>query len=167
MMKKGSVVIMGVAGSGKSSLAAALAAALRWPLIEGDDFHLSDSRAKMRQGIALADADRLQWLVRLGHELAQHPHAVLACSALRRAYRDQLRAASPGLRFVFLQIEPDAARRRVAAREAEHLFPASLVGSQFDALEPPLGEDGVLTLDATQAPPLLAERALQWMDAAR
>lgn len=161
--KEGSIVVMGVAGSGKSSLAAALAEALHWPLIEGDHFHLPESTEKMRQGIALTDADRTQWLSRLGAQLRRAPQAVLACSALRRRYRDQLRAASPGLRFAYLAIDRDTARARVAAREAEHLFPASLVDSQFETLEPPLAEAGVLMLNATDPLPALAERVLRWI----
>ena len=86
---------MGVAGCGKSSLGHAVAQALGWPLVEGDDFHPAANVAKMRAGIPLVDADRVGWLALLGAELQRHPGgAVLTCSALKRAYRDQLRAAS-------------------------------------------------------------------------
>jgi gluconokinase len=145
------LVVMGVAGCGKSSLAAAFAHAQALPLIEGDAFHSAESVDKMSCGIALTDADRAGWLDRLGAELQAHPHGVvLTCSALRRAYRERLRAASPGLRFAFLEIDREAALARVNARAGEHFFSASLVDSQFATLESPLGEPGVLRLDATQ-----------------
>jgi gluconokinase len=148
---KADLVVMGVAGCGKSSLAAAFARAEGLPLIEGDAFHSAESVDKMSRGIALTDADRAGWLDRLGAELQAHPHGVvLTCSALRRAYRERLRASSPGLRFAFLEIDRAAALARVNARAGEHFFSASLVDSQFATLESPLGEPGVLRLDATQ-----------------
>lgn len=157
------LVVMGVAGCGKSSLAAAFARAEALALIEGDAFHSSDSVNKMSQGIALTDADRAGWLERLGAELQAHPRgAVLACSALRRAYRERLRAASPGLRFAFLDIHRDAALERVSARASEHFFSASLVDSQFATLEPPLGEPGVLRLDAAQPLDQLQQQLQDW-----
>jgi hypothetical protein len=101
------IVVMGVAGCGKSSLGAALAQAEGLPLVEGDDFHSAANRAKMSQGIALTDADRDGWLDILGEQLQAHPGGmVLTCSALKRRYRDRLRLARPGLRFVFLEISP-------------------------------------------------------------
>ncbi|MEJ8837907.1 gluconokinase [Ramlibacter sp. AN1133] len=139
---------MGVAGCGKSSLGAAVAAAEGLPLIEGDDFHSSASRDKMSRGIPLTDDDRGQWLQVLGGQLAAHPQGVvLTCSALKRAYRERLRAAAPGLRFVFLEIDRAAAQERVASR-GSHFFSASLVDSQFATLESPVGEAGVLRVDA-------------------
>ncbi|MBX3611251.1 MAG: gluconokinase [Hydrogenophaga sp.] len=141
---------MGVAGCGKSSLGQQGAAALGLPLLEGDDFHSPANLAKMRGGVALSDDDRATWLDALAAELAQRPDGVvLTCSALKRRYRDRLRAAAPGLRFVFLQLTREQARERVAARPG-HVFPVSLVDSQFEALEDPCGEPGVLALDATR-----------------
>jgi gluconokinase len=157
------LVAMGVAGCGKSSLAAAFARAESLPLIEGDAFHSAESVDKMRRGVALTDADRAGWLDRLGAELQAHPHGVvLTCSALRRAYRERLRAASPGLRFAFLEIDREAALARVNARATEHFFSASLVDSQFATLEPPLGEPGVLRLDATQPIAELQQQLSAW-----
>lgn len=154
---------MGVAGCGKSSLGAALAAAEGLPLIEGDDHHSADSRARMGRGIALTDEDRAGWLARLGELLAQAPQGVvLTCSALRRAYRDRLRAAAPGLRFVFLELTPAQARQRVAARSS-HFFSPQLVDSQFATLESPVGEAGVLHLDATDPLPALQARVSAWL----
>lgn len=158
-----SLVVMGVAGCGKSSLAAAVAAAEGLPLIEGDRFHSETSIEKMRQGIALTDADRKGWLDRLAGVLRRHPHGtVLACSALRRAYRDRLRRASPGLRFAFLELERETAQARVNARGADHFFAAGLVDSQFATLESPVGEPGVLRLDATAPLAQLQQQTIAW-----
>lgn len=158
-----SVVVMGVAGCGKSSLGLAVASQLGLPLVEGDAFHPGSNVAKMRAGIALDDADRAGWLDALGHELQRHPAgAVLSCSALKRAYRDRLRSASPGLRFVHLELTRDEARRRVAQRESHYFLP-TLVDSQFDALESPRGEAGVLSVDATESPEALVQRVVRWM----
>ncbi|VTY27861.1 Gluconokinase [Xylophilus ampelinus] len=144
------LVTMGVSGCGKSSLGQALAADRSLPLIEGDDFHPEANIRKMKSGTPLTDEDRAGWLARLGEELAaRHGGAVLTCSALKRSYRELLRAAVPGLRFVFMQIGRDEAVARVQAREAVHIFPASLVDSQFQTLESPEGEPGVLTVQAT------------------
>lgn len=141
---------MGVSGCGKSSVGDALARALALPLIEGDDFHPADNVARMRSGQALTDADRAGWLDALSQELARHAGgAVLTCSALKLAYRDRLRVAVPELRFVFMRIAEDEAQRRVAARAQQHIFPASLVASQFATLESPEAEPGVLSADAT------------------
>lgn len=157
-------VVMGVAGCGKSSLAEALSRHFSWPMIEGDAFHSAESRARMQAGIALTDDDRAAWLAALGRELARHPEgAVLACSALKRSYRDILRGAAPGLRFVFLDITRDAAQQRVTARAGEHFFHPGLVDSQFEALEPPQAEPDVLRLDATRSLSVLCESAADWL----
>lgn len=142
------ILVMGVAGSGKSTLAAQLAREFGIDLIEGDDHHSPGNQDKMRRGIALEDADRMPWLDALGALLAsRNGGAVLTCSALKRSYRDRLRQAVPELSIVFLDIALDAAHARVAGRSA-HLFPPSLVRSQFEVLEPPVGETGVLRVDA-------------------
>lgn len=154
---------MGVAGCGKSSLGQACADALGWRLLEGDDYHAAESVAKMRAGIPLADSDRDGWLATLGDLLqTSGGGVVLTCSALRQRYRDRLRAAVPGLRFAFLQLDQDTALARVAAR-AGHLFPPSLVASQFATLEDPSAEPGVLRLDATQALETLTGQVTQWL----
>jgi gluconokinase len=159
------IVVMGVAGCGKSSLGAAVAEALALPLIEGDDFHSTANRSKMAEGTALTDADRDGWLDALAAELQRHPDgAVLTCSALKRRYRERLRAASPGLRFVFMAITPAEAESRVAARAARHFFNQALVASQFDALEPPLAEAGVLALDATRPLAALRDEVVRWLN---
>jgi gluconokinase len=161
-----SIVFMGVSGCGKSSLAGAVATALRLPIIEGDDFHSVHNREKMAAGIALTDADRADWLDTLCGQLRAHPDGVvLTCSSLKRAYRDRLRSASPGLLFVFLELDRDEAERRVAGR-ASHFFSASLVESQFATLEPPTGEAGVLTVDAREPLDALRGRVVDWLGAA-
>jgi gluconokinase len=142
------LVVMGVAGCGKSALAARLAGALSCPLIEGDDFHPKTSQDKMRNGIALDDADREPWLVRLGALMASHEGSqVLTCSALKRRYRDRLRSFVPDLLFIYIDIDVATAAQRVGARSG-HLFPKSLVTTQFAALEAPAGEHGVLVVSA-------------------
>jgi gluconokinase len=162
-----SLVVMGVSGCGKSSIAAAVARQLGLPLIEGDEFHTEASRALMRDGIALTDADRAQWLDRLGVELQRRPGgAVLTCSALKAVYRERLRAASPGLRFAWLDLDLATAQARVAQRGA-HFFPPSLVATQFSTLEPPLGEPGVLRVDALLPAQEIVESIVRWLEVAR
>ena len=158
------VVFMGVAGCGKSSLAQAVAAKVHLPLIEGDDFHPADNQDKMRRGVALTDADRIGWLDALAGQLAAHPGGMLlTCSALKRSYRDRLRAAAPGLKFVFMEIGRSEALARVAARAGVHLFPPSLVDSQFATLERPVGEDGVLAVAAVRPIAELSEEVCGWL----
>lgn len=157
------LVVMGVAGCGKSSLGQVCAAHLGLPLLEGDDFHSSSNVNKMRSGVPLSDDDRQTWLDTLAAQLQAHPAGVvLTCSALRQRYRDRLRAAVPGLRFVFLSLTQDQARERVAARPG-HLFPVSLVASQFETLEDPSSEVGVLRVDATRPLAELGAQVEQWL----
>ncbi|MDH0867592.1 gluconokinase [Mitsuaria sp. GD03876] len=151
---------MGVAGCGKTSVGDALAQALGWAFIEGDAHHAPASIAKMQAGLPLTDEDRWGWLERLGQLLVEQSPVVLSCSALKRAYRDRLRRACPSLRFVHLDIDKPLALQRVAARAAGHIFPASLVDSQFATLEPPTGEPGVVTVPAALALPEQVARAL-------
>lgn len=161
-----SLVVMGVAGCGKSTLAARAAQRLGLPWLEGDAFHGPASVAKMAAGQPLTDADREGWLATLGRLLQAHPQGVvLTCSALKKAYRDRLRAACPGLRFVFLEIDRVSAGQRVAARAGTHFFSTALVGSQFATLESPVGEPGVLRLDATVDLATLQQQASAWIAA--
>ena len=155
---------MGVAGCGKSAVGRLVAERLALPYVEGDDFHPPGNIAKMRQGTALGDDDRAGWLDALAAELARRPDGlVLACSALKLAYRDRLRHAAGILQFVYLMIPEAEALRRVAARPG-HFYPPSLVASQFAALEEPSVEVGVLTLAAMgESPGPLALRAATWL----
>ena len=156
------LVVMGVAGCGKSSLAKALADRLAWPMIEGDEFHPQNNIDKMRRGEPLTDADREGWLATLGQQLQKHPQAVLTCSALRRTYREQLRHSSPGLRFVHLQLTPAQARQRVAQR-TDHYFTPALVESQFRTLESTADERDVLSLDANLSPAAIVQAVTHWL----
>ncbi len=154
---------MGVAGSGKSTIARVIARSSGRMLVEGDDFHPPENIRKMSAGVALTDDDRRDWLDRIAHQL--HGHAsgvVVSCSALKRAYRDRLRAAAPGLRFVFLDITPEAARERVLARSGSHFFPPSAVANQFATLEDPSAEPGVLRLEGSLPAEEITARALAW-----
>ena len=159
-----SIVIMGVAGCGKSSLGVAVAQQVGMHLIEGDDHHSPESLRKMRQGTALTDADRDGWLAALCHALEKQPAGlVLTCSALKRIYRDRLRQAAPGLRFVYLDINRTQALARVTERAASHFFSISLVDSQFATLEPPTAEHGVLRVDAMAPPAELQAQVCTWL----
>jgi len=158
-----SLVVMGVAGCGKSSLGRTLAAAQGLALIEGDDFHSAENKARMAGGIALTDADREDWLAALAAELVRHPQgAVLTCSALKLRYRELLRHARPGLLFAFLSITRSEAQARVDARKP-HFFAASLVETQFATLEDPSGEAGVLVLDASLPVEQLSRQVSTWL----
>ena len=162
-MMEHSVVVMGVAGCGKSSLGAALASAEGEQLVEGDAYHSAANREKMRRGVPLTDADRAGWLDTLAGELRTRPgRVVLTCSALKRAYRERLRDAAPGLRFVFMDIDPASARARTEARDS-HFFSPSLVESQFAALESPVGEPGVLRVNALAPLPQLQAEVSAWL----
>ena len=163
MRSRHKVLVMGVAGCGKSTVAGMLATELGAALIEGDEHHPPASQEKMRNGVALLDSDREPWLDRLGALLAGAPgNAVLACSALKRSYRDRLRAAEPALRIVYLEISLAEAHCRVAARK-EHFFPPGLVVSQFASLEAPTGEAGVLLLPAYQPLAAQASTIMGWL----
>lgn len=143
------VVVMGVSGSGKSTVGAALAQRVRAPFADADDFHPPENIAKMSAGRALDDADRRPWLESIGQWLAQHADGgVVSCSALKHSYRDQLRAHAPSVFFVHLDGPIEVITRRQASRPG-HFMPATLLQSQFDTLEA-LGPDeagGVVDVD--------------------
>jgi gluconokinase len=159
-----SIVIMGVAGCGKSSLGAVVAQATDKPLVEGDDYHSDSNRSKMHSGVALTDADRAGWLTTLCEQLRAHPNGVvLTCSALKQAYRDRLRQADASVLFVFMDIQREQALIRVAARAHAHIFPTTLVDSQFATLESPTGEPGVLRVDAMATMTQLQAEVTAWL----
>src|SRR5438105_4789850 len=150
------IIVMGVAGSGKSTLGEALAQALTCPFVEGDDFHTPEAVARMRAGIPLTDNDRWPWLDRLGRaisdDLVRHQVAVATCSALRRAYRDRLREVIPArVSFVLMDANAEELLRRLTARK-HHYMPASLLVSQLDTLERPQPDEAVIALDARLPP---------------
>lgn len=134
------VVVMGVSGSGKSTVGQALARSLGWPFLDADDFHPPANVAKMAAGTPLDDDDRWPWLDRIADELrailARGGHAILACSALKQAYRDRL-ARAGDVRFVHLAGDRDTIAARLAARKHRYM-PVTLLDSQFATLEPPV-----------------------------
>ncbi len=152
---------MGVTGSGKTTVAVALARRLGVPFGDADDFHSAANIAKMAAGVPLGDEDRWPWLRAIGEWLARHAAtgAVASCSALKRAYRDALRERAPDVYFVHLHGDRETVRRRVASRTG-HFMPASLVDSQYAALEPlEPGERGVVLDLAAPVDELVAAAA--------
>lgn len=143
------IVVGGVAGCGKTTLAAALAATLGVPFRDGDDLHPASNKAKMAAGQPLTDADRAPWLAACAAQLAawEASGGVISASALKRSYRDTLYAAHPGVRYVLIRITPELATAR-AAQRPDHFWPASLTASQFAILEEPTPDEGALGVDA-------------------
>jgi gluconokinase len=130
------VLVMGVAGVGKTTIGGALARALGWRFIDADAYHPPQNVAKMKAGIALDDQDRWPWLSRLNKEIKQTENAVLACSALKESYRTRLAQGIRDFRVVRLHAERELIRSRMQKRS--HFMPAALLESQFAALEPPV-----------------------------
>jgi gluconokinase len=144
------VVVMGVSGSGKSTVGAALAQRLRVPFADADDFHPPANIAKMTAGHALDDDDRRPWLESIGTWLADHPSGgVMSCSALKHVYREQLRTRCPAVQFLHLEGSPEVIGRRQASRPG-HFMPASLLASQFETLEPLTTDENGITIDVDQ-----------------
>lgn len=144
------IVVMGVSGSGKSTVGAALAHRLRVSFGDADDFHPQVNIAKMTAGQPLDDSDRFPWLEAIGTWLSEHRGGgVMSCSALRRHNRDQLRSHCPGLEFVHLSGSPAVIARRQASRP-DHFMPASLLDSQFATLEPLGADERGITIDVDQ-----------------
>ncbi|MER7797011.1 gluconokinase [Microbacterium sp. NPDC096154] len=146
------IVVMGVAGAGKSTVARALADRTGWPFAEGDELHPPANVTKMRAGEPLTDDDRQPWLERVRAWMDERGAAgestVVACSALRRRYRDVLRGARGSVRFVLLTADTAELRKRIGAREG-HFMPASLLASQLATLEPLARDERGMTLDAS------------------
>lgn len=160
------VVAMGVSGCGKSSVGRGVAAALGVDFVEGDELHPPANVAKMAAGTPLTDADRAGWLAAIGERLARARAEgcglVVSCSALKRSYRDGLRAACPGLRFVHLHGSADLLRARMQAR-SNHYMPASLLDSQLATLEPPGPDEDAVTLDVAPPGSVVLQSALAWL----
>lgn len=155
----GPVVVMGVSGSGKSTVGAALAQRLRKPFADADDFHPEANVAKMSSGQALDDDDRRPWLDAIGRWLADHEAGgVMTCSALKRAYRDQLRSHAPDVVFVHLHGEREVITRRQSTRPG-HFMPASLLDSQFATLEPLEADEAGFVVDVDQSVDQLVDQA--------
>jgi gluconokinase len=148
-----SIVVMGVSGCGKSTVGEHLAAALQGRFVDADDLHSQHAKLQMQQGKPLTDAQRQPWLIRVGEALEYHRSrsntVVMACSALKRQYRDTIRTASNAVYFVHLQLPLARAQERVASR-AQHFFPGTLVEDQSAILEPPgKSENDCINIDAT------------------
>lgn len=146
------IVIMGVAGCGKSTLGTALATALGCPFIEGDDYHSPTARAKMQAGTPLTDTDRRPWLETLTKAAAEsaqtHSRAVVACSALKQSYREHIvQTANQPIAFIYLHCDRQTATDRIKKRSG-HFMPTALIESQFAALEPPTKRENALTIAA-------------------
>ncbi|WP_347222013.1 gluconokinase [Mycolicibacterium poriferae] len=144
------IVVMGVSGSGKSTVGAALAQRLRVPFADADDFHPPANVAKMSSGEPLDDDDRYPWLEAIGEWLAAHPGGgVMSCSALKRKYRDQLREHCGEIEFLHLYGSTEVIGKRQASRPG-HFMPPSLLASQFKTLEPLEPDERGVTIDVDQ-----------------
>jgi len=154
-MNTGLYVVMGVSGSGKSLIGAAFARVLGVEFVEGDQYHSAENVQRMKAGIPLTDKDREQWLRALAARLREAKNAdtgvVMACSALKRSYRDMLRAAARELQFVFLRGERTLIAQRLAGRTG-HYMPASLLESQLATLEDPSADEDAWVIDITESP---------------
>jgi gluconokinase len=157
------VVVMGVSGSGKTTVARCLADVLGWPFAEGDDFHSLANVEKMSAGIPLTDEDRAPWLEAVAHWIAEQEaaghSAIVTCSALKRAYREVLRQGNPSVWFVHVSPSRDALQHRLETRSG-HYMPPSLLASQLATLEPLETDEPGVTVSGEGPPDQVAGRAL-------
>jgi gluconokinase len=162
-MRAAAIIVMGVSGSGKSTIGALLAERLGWPFADADGFHPPENVAKMAAGTPLTDADRWPWLDAIAAHIDAARKAgqpvVVACSALRRAYRDRLRAGHGDLVFLHLSGAPEVIAARQAARQG-HFMPPSLMASQFATLEDTVAEPDAVTVSVKASPHEVVEAAL-------
>ena len=161
------VVVMGVSGSGKTTVAALLAARLGWRYREGDDLHPSENVEKMRRGTPLTDADRLPWLQAIAREIdlwrTQGESGVLTCSALKRSYRDIIISDRPEMALVYLKGAQALVARRMAARH-EHFMPTALLASQFATLQEPTPDERPIIVDVGGQPGEIADRIVRELE---
>jgi gluconokinase len=161
------LIVAGVAGCGKTTVGAMLAGRLRWPFADADAFHPEANIAKMHAGIPLTDADRQPWLRAVAGWIDERTAAgqsgVITCSALKRAYRDQLLAGRPAAIMIFLQVNREELERRLRTR-SDHFFPRQLLDSQLSVLEPPAPDERVRTVIAESDPAATAAKiiAMLW-----
>jgi carbohydrate kinase (thermoresistant glucokinase family) len=143
------LIVMGVSGAGKSTIAEALNAHLHWPYQEGDDLHPAANIDKMKHGVALTDADRAPWLAAvkawIDAQIAKHQPGMITCSALKRAYRDQLIANRADVRVLYLRADVETLRAHLANRTG-HFMPPSLLDSQLATLEEPAPDENPITV---------------------
>lgn len=159
---------MGVSAAGKSTVGRLIAADLGVEFLDADDLHPASNRAKMSAGIPLTDDDRMPWLDRVSDELATRSAsgAVIACSALRRVYRDRIRERVPGVVFVHLH-GSDALLAERAAGRTDHFMPPSLLRSQLDTLEALDADEAAVVVDVGRPPAELARTAVEWLETLR
>ncbi|WP_432827774.1 gluconokinase [Dactylosporangium sp. CA-092794] len=157
-------IVMGVAGTGKTTVGALLAGRLGWRYAEADDFHPAANVDKMSAGIPLNDADRVPWLEAIGRWIDERAAAgepgVVSCSGLKRAYRDRLRRGRPQVRVVFLEGSRELIMRRLAARHG-HFMRVEMLDSQFADLEPPAPDEGATTVSVEPPPGEIVEAILK------
>ena len=167
-MRPAAIIVMGVSGSGKSTIGALLAEALGWPFADADGFHPAANVAKMAAGQPLTDADRWPWLdaiaAHIGASRTAGQPVVVACSALRRAYRERLRAGHGDLIFLHLAGAPEVIAARQAARQG-HFMPPSLMASQFATLEDPAAEADAVIVSVSASPHEVVATALEQLAA--
>jgi gluconokinase len=160
-------VVMGVSGSGKTTVAVLLAAALGCQFQEGDDLHPAANVEKMRGGTPLTDADRLPWLRKIAEEIdgwrTRGESGVLTCSALKRAYRDIIIGNRPDVTLVYLKGSHDLIRRRMAARH-EHFMPMALLDSQFATLQEPTPDEHAIAVDVGGRPAEIVEEIVHQLE---
>ena len=156
------LVVMGITGAGKSSIAGILAGQLGWDLAEGDDLHPASNVAKMSAGTPLTDEDRWPWLERVAAWIQNHTATgmpgIITCSALKRSYRDRL--SGNNVVFAHLTASKDVIGERLAAR-MDHLMPASLLDSQITALEPPEADENAVSIQVGRAPSEVAAEIIR------
>lgn len=157
-----SIVVMGVSGTGKTTVGRALAERLGMPFVEGDDLHPESNVRKMASGVPLDDADRAPWLDRVAAAIAEQP-VVATCSALKRAYRDRLRSTAPDLALVFLHGEPGVLAERMGTRRG-HYMPTRLLDSQLATLESPDPEENAISVDVAPAPDEIVAAVLEALE---
>lgn len=158
------IVVMGVSGCGKTTVARLLAEQLRSPMLEGDDLHSPENIQKMAAGAALNDADRRDWLAAISQRICAASIAgralVVSCSALKRRYRDVLRQGDSRVIFVHLVGDKQLIQQRMIRRSG-HFMPPALVDSQFDALEVPGADEHAIACDASQSPQAIVSSVLE------
>lgn len=161
------IVVMGVSGCGKSTTGQALAALLGWPYTEGDSFHPEANVAKMHAGVPLTDADRIPWLQALAADIARLEGAgrssVIACSSLKRSYRDILRGGAPDVRFLHVHGSRDLLESRLAERKG-HFFPPKLLDSQLETLQALQPDEAGVVVDMALPVARQAEEAIRALD---
>ena len=156
------IVVMGVSGCGKSTVGRMLADRLEANFVDGDDLHPEENKAKMAAGIALNDEDRWGWLNSVGAVLSEEQGAVVACSALKRKYRDQIRKIAPGTVFIHLHGTKELLASRLENR-TNHFMPSSLLDSQLNTLEPLQSDEAGIVLNIAESLELLVSKSLEYL----